>query len=126
MLKDELAAQKDTLDCMSDDIALLSEEVEQWKDVAGEMRVHYEEAIHSLTPETFGKHWVKNIEKKVRFWVRLFRSVSLSRMYSHSLTVTNLGGTMQWTMNVDKLILDWLANRTPPVVHHGEYSLDGT
>ena len=63
-LKDELAAQNDTLDCMSDDIALLSEEIEQWKDIAGEMREHYEEAIHSLTPETFGKHWVKNIGKK--------------------------------------------------------------
>ena len=63
-LKDELAAQKDTSDCMSDEIAMLSEEIEQWKDIAGEMREHYEEAIHSLTPETFGKHWVKNIGKK--------------------------------------------------------------
>ena len=63
-LKDELAAQKDTLDDLSDDVALLSEEIEQWQDIAGEMREHYEEAIHSLTPETFGKHWVKNIGKK--------------------------------------------------------------
>ena len=63
-LKDELAAQKDTSDCMSDEIAVLSDEIDQWYDITGEMQEHYEEAIHSLTPETFGKHWVKNIGKK--------------------------------------------------------------
>ena len=96
-MKDELADQNDTLDCMSDDIALLSEEIEQWKDIAGEMREHYEEAIHSLTPETFGKHWVKNIGKKVRF---LSEIVLICIFISHVLTFFDRNKS-RWNHAVD-------------------------
>ena len=46
-LKDEIAGQNYCLDSMSEDIAILREEIEQWKDIAGEMREDYEEAILS-------------------------------------------------------------------------------
>ena len=63
-LKDDLAGRNDDFDSMSEDIALLSEEIKQWKEIAGEMRKDYEEAIFSVTPEIFGRHWVKNVGKK--------------------------------------------------------------
>ena len=82
---------------MSDDIALLSEEIKQWKDIAGEMREHYKEAIHSLTPETFGKHWVKNVEKKVRFLSEIF---SIFIFISHVLTFFDRNKS-RWNHAVD-------------------------
>ena len=48
-LKDDLARKNESVDGMSQNI---------------EMRKEYEAKIISLTPETFGKHWVKNIDKK--------------------------------------------------------------
>ena len=65
-LKDEIPSQYKSFDSMREDIAVLSEEIEKWAEIAGKMREDYEEAIHLLTPEIMRKHWVDNIEKKAR------------------------------------------------------------
>lgn len=41
----------------------LSDELEEWKRSADDMRQQYEDALHELTPTTIEKVWVKNVDK---------------------------------------------------------------
>ena len=70
-LKDELAEDEDVNDGLSEDVARLTEEVEEWKQTADDLREEcnqtrgdYEEMIRSLMPEPIQKSWVKNMDVK--------------------------------------------------------------
>ena len=84
------------------------------------MREDYEKTIHSLVTETFKKTWVKKINKDGKFmqWQRatfliLFEHTT-NLCYSFFVFIVMSGGYMEWNLNTDKLILEWLANRIPP------------
>ena len=76
-MKDDLAEDKDVNDGLSEDVARLTEEVEEWKQTAddlreecNQMRGDYEETIHSLTPEPIEKSWVKNMDVKGKSFIK--------------------------------------------------------
>ena len=69
-LKDELAGKKELVDGMSQNVA---------------MRKEYEATIISLTPETFGKHWVKNIDKRGTTIAMHLIDLLFSVAYTHIL-----------------------------------------
>ena len=48
-------------DLTSTDFDALSEEIEQWKETAEEMRESYKEIIHLLTPRAIEKSWIKHL-----------------------------------------------------------------
>ena len=108
-------ALKDDLVGTSVDVDALSEEIEEWKEYAEEMRESYEESIHLLTPRAIEKSWIKNLNKKGKI-VTLFLLCCVlthtNTLLCQSIFVT--GGHMEWNTNSNKLILNWLANRTPP------------
>ena len=62
-MKDQLTADHKSACAKSEDVKYLQGDIDLWKATAAELRHDYEEAIHSITPETVGKHWVKNIDK---------------------------------------------------------------
>ena len=64
LLKDELASLSLVRCEMLADMICLQEEVDEWKSTAEDMRQDYEDTIYSVTPNTIGKHWVKNVDKK--------------------------------------------------------------
>ena len=79
------------------------------------MRESYEESIHSLTPRAIEKSWIKNLNKKgtiVPATVVMSCLTHANTLWCLSILVT--GGHMEWNTNIDKLVLNWLANRTPP------------
>ena len=106
-------ALKDDLDRTSVDA--LYEDIEHWKETAEEMRESYEESIHSFTPRAIEKSWVKNLNKKgkiVPATVIMSCLTHNNTLWCLSILVT--GGHMEWNTNSYKLILNWLANLTPP------------
>ena len=79
-----------------------------------EIRQDYEETIHLLIPETFEKKWVKNIEKKGKLvWWKYFSLLNIGTSFNLFVSTDTSGGYMEWNINSDKLIFEWLANRTP-------------
>ena len=65
---------------------------------------------------TIDKNLVENVNKRGKFVQR-----NMATIYSHTLMfVPNYlccvmtGGHMEWNTTVDKLILEWLVNCTPP------------
>ena len=79
------------------------------------MRESYKESIHSLTPRAIEKSWIKNLNKKgtiVPATVVMSCLTHTNNLWCLSILVT--GGHMEWNTNIDKLVLNWLANRTPP------------
>ena len=75
-LKDKLAEDKDVNDGLLEDVARLTEEVEEWKQTADDLREEYNqmrgdygETIHSLTPEPIQKSWVKNMDVKGKSFI---------------------------------------------------------
>ena len=53
---DDITAKQNEVDDLSD-------ELEEWKRTADDMRQQYEDALHDLTPTTIQKVWVKNVDK---------------------------------------------------------------
>ena len=53
---DDITAKQNEVDDLSD-------ELEEWKRSADDMRQQYEDAFHELTPTTIQKVWVKNVDK---------------------------------------------------------------
>ena len=53
---DDITAKQNEVDDSSD-------ELEEWKRSADDMRQQYEDAFHELTPTTIQKVWVKNVDK---------------------------------------------------------------
>ena len=99
----------------STSVDALSEDIEHWKETAEEMRDSYEESIHSLTPQAIEKSWIKNLNKKgmiVPATVVMSCLTHTNTLWCLSILVTC--GHMEWNTNTAKLILNWLANRTPP------------
>ena len=79
------------------------------------MRQDYKETIHSLIPETFEKKWVNNIEKKGKLvWWKYFSLLVIGTYFNLFFSIDTSGGYMECNINSDKLILELLANRTPP------------
>ena len=79
------------------------------------MRESYKESIHLLTPQGIEKPWIKNMNKKgtiVPATIVILCLTHTNTLWCLSILVT--GGHMEWNTNTDKLILNWLANRTPP------------
>ena len=79
------------------------------------MRESYKESIHLLTPREIEKSWIKNLNKKGK----IVPATVLMSCLTHNntlwcLSILVTGGHMKWNTNSDKLILNWLANRTPP------------
>ena len=66
----------------------LKDRIAEYKRQIAEMTKDYQNTVDKLTPERIKKTWVKNEGKK--------------------------GGTEQWNFTVEALILEALANRTPP------------
>ena len=64
LLKDELAILSRVPCEMTADNISLQEEVDEWKSTAEDIRQDYEDTVYFLTPNTIGKHWVKNVDKK--------------------------------------------------------------
>ena len=105
----------ESIKMLGDNVAILHEQVEQWNDTVNEMRQDYKETIHSLIPETFEKKWVKNIEKKGKLvrW-KYFSLLALGTSFKLFIYIDTSGGYMEWNINPDKIILEWIANCTPP------------
>ena len=104
---------KEYLDSTSVDA--LSEDIEHWKYTAEEMIEAYEESIHLLTPQAIEKFWINNLNKKVKIVHATFFMWCLTHTNTlWCLFILVTGGHMEWNTNSDKLIINWLANRTPP------------
>ena len=111
-LNNELASK--SIGLLGDNVSILHKEVEQWNDTVNKMRQDYNETIHSLIPETFEKRWVKNIEKKGKLvWWKYFTLITLGNYFNLFFSIDTLGGYMEWNINPDKLIIEWIVNRTP-------------
>ena len=79
------------------------------------MRQDYKETIHLIMPETFEKKRVRNIEKTGKLvWWKYFSLINFVSSFNLFVSLDISGGYMEWNINSDKLILEWLANRTPP------------
>ena len=79
------------------------------------MRESYKESIHLLTPRAIEKSRIMNLNKKgkiVPATVFMLCLTHTNNLWYPSILVT--GGHMEWNTNSDKLIINWLANRTPP------------
>ena len=78
------------------------------------MRKSYKEIIHSLTPQAIEKSCIKNLNKKVTIYPATVVMSCLTHnntLWCLSILVT--GGHIEWNTNTDKIILNWIANRTP-------------
>ena len=79
------------------------------------MRYSYKESIHLLTPRAIEKSWIKNLNKKgkiVPATVVMLCLTHTNTLWCLSILVT--GEHMEWNTNSNKLIINWLTNRTPP------------
>jgi len=101
----------------------LTEQLIEWKKIAQDMEQQYEANFQSARPLTIRKKWVKNIGKKGEFvCVFHFHFIIYIHIYlkfSHPCSLFfcyqyYVGGHMEWLPHVEKLILEMLANRTPP------------
>ena len=90
------------------------EEVEQWNDTVKEMRQDDEDTIHLIMPETFENKWIKNMEKKGKLVCRKYFSLlTLGASFNFFVSIDTSGGYMEWNIDLDKLIHEWLENFTP-------------
>ena len=118
--KNQMIYWKIKFNALKDDLAstsvdALSEEIEHWKETAEEMRESYKEIVHLLTLRAIEKSWIKNLNKKgniVPATVVMSCLTHTNTLWCLSILVTS--GHMEWNTNSYKLILNWLANRTPP------------
>ena len=99
----------------------LVEQLIEWKDIAADMKQQYD-SMNSMQPCKIRKVWVKNIgkngeKKKGEYKLNSLRHMIPANCISHEkcLLVFDIsGGHMEWMSHVEKLILEMLANRTPP------------
>ena len=79
------------------------------------MRESYEDIINLLTPRAIEKSWINNLNKKGKIVPATFVMSCLTHTNTlWCLSILLTGGHMEWNTNSDKLILNWLANCTPP------------
>ena len=74
---DDITAKQNEVDDLSD-------ELEEWKRSADDMRQQYEDAFHELTPTTIQKVWVKNVDKTGMYF--LFTCLSSKSKLYHANT----------------------------------------
>ena len=99
----------------------LVEQLVEWKDIAADMKQQYD-SMNSMQPCKIRKVWVKNIgtngeTKKGEYKLNNLCHILPAKCISHEkclLVFYISGGHMEWMPHVEKLILEMLANRTPP------------
>ena len=81
------------------------------------IETYYEEIIRNQSPRHVMKRWVKNKDSCGNY-ITCPRSLFFGlhkRQTNLCHTHTISGGTCEWLPHVDKLIIEMLANRTPPM-----------